>query len=129
VREIASGLQQQVPLAEMKDLVIVMVNLKPRPLAKFVSNGMVVCASNQEHTSVKIIRPLGELNERVVLEGYESIFKAEERPSVLNPKKKVLEKCLEHFKTDGEGYVVWKGIKAKTSGGYLKTEIINGNVL
>jgi tRNA-binding EMAP/Myf-like protein len=47
VREIASGLQKQVELSEMKDKVIVMVNLKPRPLAKFVSNGMVVCASNQ----------------------------------------------------------------------------------
>lgn len=57
VREIASGLQQFVVQDDMKGLVIVMANLKPRPLAKFMSNGMVVCASNADHTDVKIIRP------------------------------------------------------------------------
>lgn len=54
----------------MKGLVIVMANLKPRPLAKFMSNGMVVCASNGDHTEVKIIRPQGAISERVVLEGH-----------------------------------------------------------
>ena len=36
----------------MTGKVIVMANLKPRPLAGFNSNGMVVCASNAEHTNV-----------------------------------------------------------------------------
>ena len=35
-----------IPIDDMKGPVIVMVNLKPRPLAKFMSNGMVVTASN-----------------------------------------------------------------------------------
>lgn len=43
VREIASGLQKFVPIDQMKGKVIVMCNLKPRPLAGFNSNGMVVC--------------------------------------------------------------------------------------
>lgn len=54
----------------MKGLVIVMANLKPRALAKFMSNGMVVCASNADHTDVKIIRPQGAISERAYLEGH-----------------------------------------------------------
>jgi len=34
----------------MKGPVIVMANLKPRPLAKFMSNGMLICAENVDHT-------------------------------------------------------------------------------
>ena len=41
----------------MKGKVIVMANLKPRPLAGFNSNGMVVCASNHEHSQVELIIP------------------------------------------------------------------------
>lgn len=74
----------------MKGLVIVMANLKPRPLAKFMSNGMVVCASNADHTDVKIIRPEGAVGERVFLEGHEELFKSEAILPVLNPKKKIL---------------------------------------
>ena len=43
----------------MKGPVVVMVNLKPRPLAGFPSNGMVVCASNSEHTAIEVLRPEG----------------------------------------------------------------------
>jgi tRNA-binding EMAP/Myf-like protein len=39
---------------------LVMVNLKPRPLAGFMSNGMVVCASNHDHTAVEVLRPKGQ---------------------------------------------------------------------
>ena len=51
----------------MKGKVLVMANLKPRPLAGFNSNGMVVCASNNEHTSVELLIPDGEIGERVYL--------------------------------------------------------------
>ena len=53
----------------MKGKVLVMANLKPRPLAGFSSNGMVVCASSKDHTQVSLIIPEGELGERVFLEG------------------------------------------------------------
>lgn len=42
---------------------------------------------------------------------------------MLNPKRKILEKAIDFFKTDEEGFVVWKGIRLRTSGGYLKSEI------
>ncbi len=74
----------------MKGPVIVMANLKPRPLAKFMSNGMVVCASNADHTDVRIIRPQGANSGRVYLEGHEDLFKTAALLPVLNPKKKIL---------------------------------------
>lgn len=59
VREIASGLQKFVPLDQMAGKVIIMANLKPRPLAGFLSNGMVVCASTPDHTAVELLIPDG----------------------------------------------------------------------
>lgn len=90
VREIASGLQKFIPLEQMKGKVIVMANLKPRPLAGFLSNGMVVCASNADHTAVELLIPEGELGERIFLEGYQELFVQGDIAPVLNPKKKVL---------------------------------------
>ncbi len=67
VREIASGLQKFVPLEQMTGKVIIMANLKPRPLAGFLSNGMVVCASNEDHSVVELLIPEGENGERLYL--------------------------------------------------------------
>jgi hypothetical protein len=47
---------------------------------------------------------------------------------IINPKKKILERCLPLFKTDGDGFVVWNGIKVKIGGEYLKSDIAKGNV-
>jgi methionine--tRNA ligase beta chain len=53
LRTIASGLQEFVPLEDMtKGLCIVFANLKPRKLADLMSEGMVLCAGNEEHTQV-----------------------------------------------------------------------------
>jgi predicted membrane GTPase involved in stress response len=46
----------------------------------------------------------------------------------LNPKKKILEKALDHFRTDEEGYVTWKGIRVRTKAAFLKATIKNGKV-
>ena len=116
------------PLDEMKGPVLVMANLKPKPLGGFPSHGMVVCASTEDHMDLEIIRPEGAVNDRVYLEGHEELFKGGPILPVLNPKKKVLEKCLEHFRTDEEGFVTWRGIRARTSGGYLRSRIGLGNV-
>jgi len=51
----------------MKGKVLVMANLKPRPLAGFQSNGMVVCASTPDHTAVELLIPEGDNGERVYL--------------------------------------------------------------
>jgi tRNA-binding EMAP/Myf-like protein len=54
-----------------------------------MSNGMVLCASNADHSKVEILRPPegSKVGERVRILGQESLFKDEPEP-VLNPKKK-----------------------------------------
>lgn len=51
----------------MKGKVIVMANLKPRPLGGFVSNGMVVCSSDKDNTTFELLVPDGPLGERLHL--------------------------------------------------------------
>lgn len=52
IREIASGLQQFVPIEVMKDaLVAVLVNLKAKKLAGFPSHGMVLCAETPKEVT------------------------------------------------------------------------------
>lgn len=73
--------------------------------------------------------PEGELGERLYLEGFEGLFAQGPLQPVLNPKKKVLEKCMEHFKADEEGYVTWKGIRLRTKTNYIRAPTVrNGNV-
>ena len=111
----------------MKGICVVMANLKPRPLGGFESNGMVVCASDKDDKSFDILRPEGPVGERLYLEGYEELFNTgEEILPVMN--KKNLERCLKHFHTDNEGYVIWKDIKVRTKAGYIKSKFTNGNV-
>lgn len=61
LREIASGLQEHVPIHNMKGKVIVMANLKPKPVGGFVSNGMVVCSSDKDHKQFELLVPDGPL--------------------------------------------------------------------
>jgi tRNA-binding EMAP/Myf-like protein len=42
-------LQQNVKIEDMRGKVIVMANLKPKPVGGFVSNGMVICSSDKDH--------------------------------------------------------------------------------
>ena len=50
---------------------MVFVNLKPRKLADLMSEGMVMCASNEDHTKVELMRPPegSVVGERIQLEG------------------------------------------------------------
>ena len=73
LREIGSGLRQFVPMEEMLregSLCVVYANLKPRKLAHIMSQGMVMCASNADHTAIEVVRPPAgsKIGERVTLE-------------------------------------------------------------
>ena len=37
--------------------VIVLANLKERPMAGFKSQGMVLCACNEDHSTIKLLEP------------------------------------------------------------------------
>jgi hypothetical protein len=61
------------------------------------------------------------------LEGHEQLF-TNDKVALINPKKKILERCLPLFKTDAEGYVIWNGVKVKSGGEYLQATLLNGTV-
>ena len=118
-RKIASGLRPFYKLDEMQNrTVLVLCNLKARKLVGFPSHGMVICASNEDHSKVEFaIPPDGaKIGERVVFEGYEGAPEAENKVA----KKKIFEKLAPDLKTDADGIVVWKGAKSKTSAGSCK---------
>ena len=129
VRTILSGLQKFVPLDQMKGKCVVFYNLKPRPLAGNMSNGMVICSQNKEHTSVSLIRPddSAKLGDRVTLLGLEEFELGEGEVKNINSKK--MKKFLNLLKTDGEGvglygeWVLGNGDKP-----LMKAEEVNGTI-
>jgi aminoacyl tRNA synthase complex-interacting multifunctional protein 1 len=55
---IASRLRSFYKTEELEGLtVVVLLNLKARNLVGFPSHGMVLCASNDDHTQVKLVTP------------------------------------------------------------------------
>lgn len=118
-RKIASGLRAFYKLDEMQNrMVLVLCNLKARNLGGFPSHGMVLCASNADHTAVEFaVPPEGaKIGERVAFEGFEG----EPEPENKVAKKKIFDKLAPDLKTDGSGEVVWKGVKGVTSAGVCK---------
>jgi len=77
VREIASGLRAYYPTAaDMTDRkVLVVCNLKAAKLAGFASNGMVLCASSEDCSTVAFVEPpeAAEPGERVLMEGVDPV--------------------------------------------------------
>ncbi len=109
-RQIASGLRQFYSDASDLEgrLVLVLANLKPRKLVGFASAGMVLCASNAEHTEVKLVEPpaTAKPGDRVVFPG----FPTEGMPMQPNPlqKKKVFEALAPDLVTDAQGVCTYK---------------------
>lgn len=95
IREIASGLQQFIPLEQMQDaMVVVIFNLKARKLADYMSAGMVLCGETEDKSVVELLTPPegsvpGDL---ISFEGYERAC-PEQLPAKKNPWDNVA-KCL-----------------------------------
>uniref|UniRef100_A0A7S0RH46 tRNA-binding domain-containing protein n=1 Tax=Pyramimonas obovata TaxID=1411642 RepID=A0A7S0RH46_9CHLO len=125
-RQVVSGLVKFIPLERMQGArVLVLCNVKPGNMRDVMSCGMVLCASNEEHTQVDfVVPPEGVPNgEKVVFEGVEG-----EPEPVLNPKKKHFEKIAPDLKTDANGVPGYKGNPFKTSKGTCKASIVNAFV-
>merc|ERR1711862_455537 len=106
-RKIASGLRPFYNLDDLnQQMVLVLCNLKPRSLVGFSSHGMVLCASNDDHTSVKLVKPPEEskIGERVMFEGYDGEPQSESKVN----KKKMFEALAPFLKTDENGGLIWK---------------------
>lgn len=102
--------------------VLVLCNLKARNLVGFPSHGMVLCASNEDHTKVEFVTAPkdAKIGERVLFEGCEGEPEAENKVG----KKKIFEKLAPDLKTDGDGNVVWKDKKGMVGGGQCRA--LNG---
>ena len=123
LREIGSGLRQFIPIEEMTregTLCVVFANLKPRKLAHIMSQGMVMCASNADHTQIEIIRPPAgaKVGERINIEGNPlgAAF-TQDMVAELKPKKKHMETMLGLIKTNDKCEATFNGIKWSTSAG------------
>jgi len=122
-RQIASGLRPFYKLEDMQNrMVLVLCNLKARNLVGFPSHGMVMCASNDDHTKVEFaVPPEGaKIGERVMFEGHDGEPEAENKVA----KKKIFDKLAPDLMTDADGVVIWKGAKSSTSAGPCKA--VNG---
>jgi len=131
-RLIASGLRPFMSESEMEDrLVLVLCNLKARKMVGIPSHGMVLCASNADHTTVKFVSPPVDavVGERVTVPGFD--FEGEGGvPMKENPmgKKKIFPKLAPFLVTDEYGVPGFLGKPFLTSAGVCTSPVVDGTV-
>lgn len=131
-RNIASGLRPYLKPEDMEGRkVLVLCNLKERKLVGFPSHGMVLCASNADHTDVKLVNPPidAKIGERVTVPDFD--FEGEDgEPFAENKvgKKKVFEKIAPYLVTSKYGVPEFLGRPFMTSAGICTSPISDGSV-
>jgi len=114
-RQVVSGLRAFKTAEQMVGArVCVLCNVKKGPLRDEMSEGMVMCASDEAHAVVDfVVPPEGAKNgERVSFEGFEG-----EPAAVLVPKKKMFETVAPNLATDARGVACYRGVPFMTSAG------------
>lgn len=125
-RTIVSGLRLFVPLEEMQNrMVVVLTNLKPAKMVGIASAGMVLCASNEDHTKVDPLAPPSGsvVGERITFKGHDGEAEAQ-----LNPKKKIFEELAPKLTTGDSGQALYDGIPFMTSAGPVTSSVANAAV-
>ncbi|KAL6980845.1 hypothetical protein U1Q18_022482 [Sarracenia purpurea var. burkii] len=126
LRQVVSGLAKYCTPDELTNRRVVLItNVKPGKLRDVMSEGLVLCASSEDHTIVEpIIPPEGaKVGECVSFSGHEG------KPEhILNPKKKQLEKITPHLFTDDKGVATFKGIPFMTSAGPCTSSIPKASI-
>ncbi|KAI8032839.1 Methionine--tRNA ligase, cytoplasmic [Camellia lanceoleosa] len=126
LRQVVSGLAKYCSPDELTNRCVVLItNVKPGKLRDVMSEGLVLCASSEDHSVVEpLIAPEGaKVGECVSFSGHEG--KPED---VLNPKKKQLEKITPHLFTDDKGVATFKGIPFMTSAGSCTSSIPKASI-
>lgn len=127
-RTIVSGLRKYVQLEDLENRpVVILANLKPRNMRGIKSNGMLLCASNEEHTEVEPLMPPegAAIGERVYF-GEDGADQPEAALPNQLQKKKFWEACQPLLKTDGEGVAGFEGKTMMTSAGAVKSATLKG---
>mmetsp|Transcript_31501 Transcript_31501/g.74114 ORF Transcript_31501/g.74114 Transcript_31501/m.74114 type:complete len:865 (-) Transcript_31501:44-2638(-) len=131
-RTILSGLQPYLKEEDLQDrLCLVLCNLKARKMVGIPSHGMVLCASNADHTVVKLVNPPidAKIGERITVPDFN--FEGEDaEPFAENKigKKKVFEKIAPHLVTSKYGVPEFLGRPLMTSSGVCTSSIPDGTV-
>ncbi|EAY76306.1 hypothetical protein OsI_04241 [Oryza sativa Indica Group] len=126
VHQVVSGLAKFFSPEELVNRHVVLItNVKPGKLRDVMSAGLVLCASNQDHTVVEpLIPPEGaKPGERISFAGFDG--KPED---VLNPKKKQLDKITPDLHTDGNGIATYRGVPLTTSAGPCRSSVPNASI-
>lgn len=114
-RTIVSGLVKFVPQDELLHRrVVVLCNLKPRAMRGVTSFGMLLCASNEDHSQVDPLLPHQDasVGELVTFDGH--------MPTPIEPgnrASKAFDRVAEHLRTDQEGVALYRDIPFRTSTG------------
>ncbi|XP_031372312.1 tRNA-aminoacylation cofactor arc1 isoform X1 [Punica granatum] len=125
-RQVVSGLAKYCsPDSLTNRLVVLVTNVKPGKLRDVLSEGLVLCASNEDHSVVEpLLPPEGaQIGEQISFSGIDG--KPED---VLNPKKKQLEKITPNLYTDEKGVATFKGIPFMTSAGPCTSSIPKASI-
>ncbi|BBG98139.1 Nucleic acid-binding, OB-fold-like protein [Prunus dulcis] len=120
LRQVVSGLAKYCSPEELTNRKVVLItNVKPGKLRDVASEGLVLCASNEDHTLVEpLLPPEGaKPGERVSFSG-----------RCPQPKKKQLEKITPHLFTDDKGVATFKGIPFMTSAGPCTSSIPKASI-
>ncbi|XVE86068.1 hypothetical protein DITRI_Ditri18aG0006800 [Diplodiscus trichospermus] len=126
LRQVVSGLAKYCSPEELTNRRVVLItNVKPGKLRDVMSEGLVLCASNEDHTIVEpLLPPEGAKPGECV-----SFLGIDGKPEdVLNPKKKQLEKITPHLFTDEKGVATFKGIPFMTSAGPCTSSIPKASI-
>lgn len=124
-RQILSGLAHHMKLEEVQGArVTVICNLKPRPMAGIVSNGMVLCASDKDKSALAFVVPPegAKPGERVMVAGYEGAPMEVKKMD----KKKGWDAVQPEFSTDGAGVACYKGVAWEVAGGKCTSKVAGG---
>ena len=120
-RQVVSGLRAFKNAEQMTGArVLCLCNVKKGPLREQMSEGMVMCASNEDHTVVDFVQPPeGAVNgEKVSFEGFTG-----DPVEVLAPKKKMFEACAPKLRTNGTGVACYDGVPFMTTAGPCKSSL------
>ena len=100
--------------------VTVLCNLKPRAIKGITSHGMLLCASNADHTQVQPLIPSDstQLGELITFDGFES---APIEPG--NRASKAYSKIADDFFVNDDGIATFSGIPFSTTQGPIKCSL------
>jgi len=126
-RSIVSNLMSHYKLEELQGLeVVVLSNMKASKIRGVESEGLVLCAFNENKFEPLKVPSGSAVGDRIFIQGYNNT--SAEVPQ-LNPKKKVWDKIQSELKTNSDGEVVWREYSMLTiNGEQVMSSLINCSV-